>query len=332
MWETMRDLVNRRRTIAFVVWLTVLCTDVVLSRPAWIGQQHYELVGPCEDQPSWNEWKEIRDAEAAGDWDRAVALRKESVKAGCSIQYRRYSLVKTLLRTHRPAEASSILQQMDSRGLEVNPALMIDAEFPEIGQFMESKEFAASPLGLKIKRLEQISDERRIKFQEVLNTMPASEKPPENYVAKDVCPFECCRYGNWTVLENTDLVTRPGGTHVIGSARKGSHAVGLTGEVHLRPKPVVVLTGGDPPKNSIAFVLDYIGEGYGHVYTRGKVVEKFLGYAKYCFQPSESCWGETLFSPTEARKQVWWVKARLANDVVGWTDKTDNFGDKDACA
>jgi hypothetical protein len=77
------------------------------------------------------------------------------------------------------------------------------------------------------------------------------------------------------------LVSGPGSSRVVGRARKGSRAVGLTGEVHLRPEPVVVLTAPESdgvltadelPKNSIAFILDYVGEGYGHVYTRGKVV------------------------------------------------------------
>ncbi|QNI30726.1 hypothetical protein H7849_16525 [Alloacidobacterium dinghuense] len=173
--------------------------------------------------------------------------------------------------------------------------------------------------------------------------MPASEKPPDNYVAKGTCPFECCRYGNWTVLEDTDLVASPGSSRVVGRAMKGSRAFGLTGEVHLRPEPVVVLTAPESdgvltadelPKNSIAFILDYVGEGYSHVYTRGKVVEveTHLSYAKYCFHPSESCWGETLWPSNERKEQIWWVKVRLPNGIVGWTDKTNNFGDKDACA
>jgi hypothetical protein len=174
--------------------------------------------------------------------------------------------------------------------------------------------------------------------------MPASEKPPDNYVAKGACPFECCRYGNWTVSEDTDLVSSPGSSRVVGRARKGSRAFGLTGEVHLRPEPVVVLTAPEQPdgvltadelpKNSIAFILDYVGEGYSHVYTRGKVVDVLthLSYAKYCYHLSESCWGETLFPSQERQEQIWWVKVRLPSGIVGWTDKTNHFGGQDSCA
>jgi hypothetical protein len=285
--------------------------------------------------------KEIQDAERAREWDRAVVLAKEEVRAGCKNEYRWEELINALLSAHRSAEASRALEEMDARGFDLNPAALGEY-FPEIVKFMESKEFGASPLGLKIKPIENISDERRIKVQEALSRMPASEKPPDNYVAKGVCPFECCRYGNWTVSEDTDLVSSPGSSRVVGRARKGSRAVGLTGEVHLRPEPVVVLTAPEAdgvltadelPKNSIAFILDYTGEGYSHVYTQGKVVEvqTHLSYAKYCYRPSKDCWGETLFPSQERQEQIWWVKVRLPNGIVGWTDKTNNFGGTDAC-
>ena len=241
-------------------------------------------------------------------------LAKQHVRGGCNIEYRWDGLVNALLSAHRSAEASSVLQEMDARGFDLNPALLGDY-FPEIVNFMESKEFGASSLGLKMRRLENISDERRIKFQEALSRMPASEKPPDNYVAKGVCPGEYCRYGNWTVLEDTDLVSSPGSSRVVGRARKGTRAVGLTGEVHLTPEPVVVLTAPEAdgvltadelPKNSIAFILDYTGEGYSHVYTHGKVVDvqTHLSYAKYCYRPSESCWGETLFPSREPKEPI----------------------------
>lgn len=341
LWQAVRKVVYARVTIVSVACLIVLCADLVLASPASTGQERYDLGGPCKDQPSMRWLKEIQDAERAGEWDRAVVLEKEAVRDGCNIPYRWYGLVNALLSAHRSAEASSVLQEMDARGFDLNLAVLGEY-FPEIVKFMESKEFGASTLRLKIKRLENISDERRVRFQEALSRMPASERPPDNYIAKGDCPFECCRYGNWTVLEDTDLVSGPGSSRVVSRAMKGSRAFGLTGEVHLRPEPVVVLTAPEPvvvlaadelPKNSIAFILDYVGEGYGHVYTQGKVVvvQTHLSYAKYCYRPSESCWGETLWPSKERKEQIWLVKVRLPNGIVGWTDKTNNFGDKDAC-
>jgi hypothetical protein len=196
---------------------------------------------------------------------------------------------------------------------------------------MGSPPFKTSTVGIKIERLKAVSDERRARFRKALNALPASRRPPENYIAKGACPFECCRYGDWTVLEDTDLFAAPGASRLVGRAQKETRVWAVTGEVHLKPEPVVVLMAGDLPKNTIAFVLDYGGEGSGEVYTQGKVVSVLLGYAEYCFRVSSTCWGETLL-PSDARKeQVWWVKVRLSDGAVGWTDKADNFGNKDAC-
>lgn len=310
--------------------LTALRAQVV-SPQASAPQAAYDLGGPCHNQPPLNDWRQIKDAEESGDWDRVVALEKQAVRAACDNESAWWSLGNALVRAGRPAEASRLLWEMDARRFDVNSEF-VKAYFPEIVKFMDSREFMASPLGLKIRQLKKISDERRIKFQGILSRMPASDRPPEHYVAKGACPFECCRYGNWTVLEDTELVSSPGSRDVIARAAKGSSVAGITGEVHLRPDPVVVIGGGDLPSNSIAFILDYVGEGYGNVYARGKVVQTFLGYAHYCLRPSESCWGEMLWPANGKRKQIWWVKVRLANGVAGWTNKTDNFGGKDACA
>jgi hypothetical protein len=341
LWQAVRKVVYARVTIVLGACLIVLCADLVLASPASTGQERYDLGGPCKDQPNSFVY-EIQDAEKAHEWDRAVVLAKKDVRGGCNIEFRWDGLVNALLGAHRSAEASSVLQEMNARSFDVELA-PLGEDFPEIVKFIESKEFGASPLGLKIRRLENISDERRIKFQEALSRMPASEKPPDNYIAKGVCPFECCRYGKWTVLEDTDLVFSPGSSRVVGRARKGSRAVGLTGEVHLRPEPVVVLTAPEAdgvltadelPENSIAFILDYAGEGYSHVYTQGKVVvvQTHLSYAKYCYRASKNCWGETLWPTKEKKEQIWWVKVRLPNGIVGWTDKTNNFGGTDSCA
>lgn len=329
----MCNVISVRIRIGPVVCVVTLCAGLVSVRPAASVQQRYDLGGPCEEQSGWNKWGELGAAERARDWDHVVALQREVVRAGCNNEYGWYGLVDALLKARRPEEASSVLQEMDARGFDINPALIEDT-FPQIVGFMRSKEFTASALALKIKRLESISDERRAKFQVVLSRMPPSEKPPENYVAKGVCPFECCRYGTWTVLQDTELVSNPGSSRIVGKAGKGSRVVGVTGEVHLRPEPVLVLVDGPLPKNTIAFTLDYVGEGYGNVYTHGKVVfvETYFGYARYCFRPSQSCWGETLLPSGKGPEAIWWVKIQLADGTVGWTDKTNNFGGKDACA
>src|SRR5438105_6700696 len=138
LWQTVRKVVYPRVTIVSVACLIVLCADLVSASPASTGQERYDLGGPCVDQPSWPE-KEIHDAERAREWERVVVLEKETVRGGCNIPYRWYRLVNALLSAHRSAEASSVLQEMDARGFDVELAVLGEY-FPEIVKFIESKE------------------------------------------------------------------------------------------------------------------------------------------------------------------------------------------------
>jgi hypothetical protein len=303
---------------------------VFISIAGWAADGHYDLGGPCKDSAGPGVLAKILAAKNSGSWELAIELEKANVRDGCSIEYRWHELVNALLEAHRQTEAVQALQEMESRGFNLNPSI-IGRDHPDEEKFMEGPEFKASAVGMKIEQLKKIANERRARFREVLRRLPPGQKPPDHYIAKGVCPFECCQYRNWTVLKDTDLVAAPGSKLVVGKAKKGGRVVGLTGDVYLKPEPVVVLMNGDLPKDSIAFVLDYEGEGVGHVFTRGKIIDVFLGVADYCFRVSESCWGETLLPSSERKEPVWWVKVRLANGITGWTDKADSFGDKDAC-
>jgi hypothetical protein len=286
--------------------------------------QFYDLGGPCEKRFDLNLSRAINAAANSKDWDSLVQLQKQDIRDGCEIEYRWWTLADILLKAGRQVEAVGLLQEMDDRGFEINPA-MIARQFPAMPAFMESSAFSSSPLGSKIGALRAISDARRATFQAALRQIPPNQRPPENYIAKAACPFECCHFGEWPVLEDTELVAGPGSRKVVGRAIKGSSVTGITGEVHLKPEPVAVLRGDDLPPNSIAFVLDYQGEGFGRVYSQGKIISLFLGYEDYCFHLSESCWGERLTPPGERQAPVWWITIRLPNGVIGWTTKSDNF-------
>ena len=319
-----------RATLTAPVVLMLAFTTFVWPQSQGAVQQHYDLGGPCKDEAGVGALPQIWKAKESGDWDRVVELERLSVRGACSNEYRWLELVDSLLQTHRQSEALQALLYMDSRGFDLNPSVVGRGRM-EVKNFMDTPLFRGSSLGAKFEQLERASDERRARYRDLLTKLPVSQRPPDNYIAKGVCPFECCQYGNWSVLADTDLVAAPGSKRVIDKAKQGSRVVGLTGEVHLKPEPVVVLADGDLPKGSIAFVLDYEGEGFGHVYTHGKIVSVFFGYEDYCFRLSESCWGETLLPSNERKPQVWWVKVKLANGITGWTDKADNFDGKDGC-
>ncbi len=305
---------------------------VLLATPAFAAEHYYDLGGPCKEaQPT--RIKEIVDAQRTSNWNRLVDLQKLEVRDSCGNEFRWFELAKALLLAHRPAEAVQVLEEMDARDLDLNPSLVVRFH-PEVKALMDDPAFKSTPAGIKLEALKRSSNERRAKFRAMLTTLPASQRPPDHYIAKGACPFECCTYRKWTVREDTDLVAAPGSQRVVGKAKKGSAALGLTGEVHLTPIPVVVVGDVGLPKDTISFILDYSGEGYGHVYSQGKVLELFHGYSEYCFRTSEYCWGETLLpsAPTQdTQKSVWWVKVKLPNGVIGWTDKSGNFDGQDAC-
>ena len=308
----------------------IVLAGFLAPQSSYTADEFYSLGGPCVNAPALGQ-RAIEEAKRSGAWDQAIELQKLQVRGGCGIEYRWLELVKLLLEARRETEAVQAMQEMDSRGFDFN-ILVVGEKDPVFEAFMARPAFQESPVGKKIERLEAISDERRARFRRLLQTVPASQRPPENYVAKGACPFECCRYGDWTVLESTGLVAAPGSKRVVGTAQKGARVIGVTGEVHLKPEPVAVLMEGDLPKDTIAFVLDYEGEGSVHVYTQGKIVSVELAYADYCFEIAQSCRAETLLPSKERRKPVWWVKVKMANGIVGWTDQADHFGNKDACA
>ena len=313
------------RTVTVLVGLTL---SVVSSARA----QHYNLGGPCADAVPGpgSKFREIVDAEKRADWNLVVELEKASVREACGMEFRWQQLGTALAKANRAAEAVRLLEEMEARGFELNPSPGMLS--PELLALMGTPAFQTTPAGRRIGELRRISDNRRAVFLEQLEKMPAGQKPPKDYVAKGACPFECCQYRDWTVEKSTVLYAEPGSRKAVGTAAKGTRVRGLTGEVRLTPEPVGVVFDGEFRAGTIVFLLDYMGEGFGRVYADGKTVTaEVSGTLRYCFHPSGNCWGETLFPPDTGRKSVWWVKVRLGNGVVGWTDQGDSFGNKDAC-
>jgi len=300
---------------------------VLVAVAAMAASQQFDLGGPCVQANSPAIYGQIQQARKNGNWYRAVELQKESVRGGCQIEYRWAQLADVLVAAGRGSDAVQVVTEMDSRGFDLSPS----GFSPDVLHFMETPLFKAAAVGRKIDAMRKASDGRRAVYQEVLAGIPASQRPPDHYVAHNACPFECCHFGAWEVTKDTPLVASPGSRRVTGHAQAGTRVIAKTGEVHLTPEPVVVVGDGPLPKNSIAFILDYLGEGYAHVYFEGNVAELFQGVAAYCFRPSESCWGETLLPARQVPKPVWWIRIQLPNGVTGWTDKAQNFSGMDGC-
>ncbi len=110
----------------------------------------------------------------------------------------------------------------------------------------------------------------------LLFTMTAIAKvePPEVFVDKGACPFECCTYRDWIVKADTPVLDSIDGKKVVGSARVGERITGISGEVHTMPGKVTVSSPhGKFKTGDELYILTYLGEGIYKIWTNGTVSE-----------------------------------------------------------
>ena len=170
--------------------------------------------------------------EKSGDQAAAIELGKEIVRGRCSNEHWRFTLVSALAGVKRFAEAIVLLEAFYDRGSNAI-ASRLAAPGNTLQPLLMSPEFKGSALAAKLAGDEKALLARRAAAEKVLGSIDA---PATNYIAKEACPFECCRFGAWTATATTELFDRPGGTQVAQVA-KGERVEALTGEVHLQPIP-----------------------------------------------------------------------------------------------
>ena len=142
------------------------------------------------------------------------------------------------------------------------------------------------------------------------------KKPPNVYIDKGACPFECCTYREWVARTYVTLLDSPNGKKVVGQINKGERVLALTGEVH--SVPVRVIAQQDYPEAKIkagdtVYILHYEGEGFWKAWHDGTVVDV-----------------EDL-SDAGKQKITWWVKLKTRSGAIGWAIEHHNFGNQDAC-
>lgn len=149
---------------------------------------------------------------------------------------------------------------------------------------------------------------------------------PATYISKRACPFECCAYGTWTVVNDVKVYERPSFTApVLGLLTGGGNVEVTTGEVHVTPGRARII--GKPHRSAASFdpnreieILDYIGEGYSRV-RQGDTTHnvKIARTKKRCAeQPNwRYCWVEVLQEPLTR----WWVRLSSNSEFPdGWVN------------
>jgi len=139
------------------------------------------------------------------------------------------------------------------------------------------------------------------------------------YVVNDACPFEGCTYGEWEVLEDTDVFFSPNtGSKVVSKLKKGTRAHVVTGIEYVTPGQARIT--GTPyshaelfDRNIPVYILNYLGEGYSQIFHNGKFIDTKIARTKSRCSENPNwryCWVEVLQEPSV----TWWVKVK----DLGW--------------
>jgi len=155
------------------------------------------------------------------------------------------------------------------------------------------------------------------------------------YVVKDSCPFEGCVFRAWVVGRHVAVRTRMSRTAPIAfTVNRGDWVRAITGvSITYRPDVVRFTRDTQTPvprrRGETLDVLLFTGEGFGTIWFNGRVIEdvdlsRLVNGA--CDGHPEACDGHI-----ERRGRIeWWVQVESADGVLGWTNETEAFGNKDA--
>ncbi len=151
-----------------------------------------------------------------------------------------------------------------------------------------------------------------------------SAVPPQLYISKGACPFECCTYQLWIANRVVALVDHPGGK-VIAQVRKGDKVQAITGEVETHQLRFKIKRKGldfdkvtEPvPVGSTVYLLHPVGEGFWLVWFNGKVIQMDPEYVG------------------PGPQYQWWAKVKVKSGRIGWVRMNANdlaFDHVDRCA
>jgi hypothetical protein len=149
-------------------------------------------------------------------------------------------------------------------------------------------------------------------------------RPVAPVVRKNVCPFECCVYREWTAIGEISVYATEGDTTAVAfTMSDGQSFTAIEGNVHLERLGLVAVhrtvtdtvydTYHFEPGDSI-LVLDYVGEGFFTAWLDGQleVTEAFWWF----LDPEED--GDPAWTVVAEPDPHWWVRVQTKDDRNGW--------------
>lgn len=167
-------------------------------------------------------------------------------------------------------------------------------------------------------------------------TPQKAPKPGLPKIDMNACPFEGCRFGQWTVRENVQLFsTWKSDRKPVVTITKGEKVTAITG-VHLTVEPSEIRVTAAIPQYRLVpgdtiFGYMYYGEGVFSAWFNGYWVENFDG-SGIEYPNEEGCTRNCSAKLLKEGRMEWWVQIKTHNGVVGWTKDTEKFEGKDALA
>ena len=164
----------------------------------------------------------------------------------------------------------------------------------------------------------------------------------EPHIERNICPFECCQYGEWFAEGRVNVYPNPGSRAVIARIDSGQKFLADSGNMHfsqlgkVRLRSELTLVNAEntdsvrAPSGAVITLLSYTGEGYFNVWYRGRTYSAFVFWKDPDVQSSSTNEPGVLIRQS---RNVWWVHVRLPNGLSGWIrmDEAD-VGGHDACA
>ncbi len=118
-----------------------------------------------------------------------------------------------------------------------------------------------------------------------VNQLPPTRGEGSEYIVHGVCPFECCKYGDWTMLNGGALRTEPNGSaDSVGSVTAGATVRTDSGVMVLNPTGVAVIVSdtastpqSGPRVGDTVEVISYAGQKVTRVRWNGNELDKTDG-------------------------------------------------------